>query len=279
MAGYYDLLASLLTFGRERELRERLADLAQLAPGESVLDVGCGTGSLAVEAKRRVGATGVVFGVDASPEMIAQARRKADRTGAEIDFRIGRAESLPFPDASFDVVLSTLMMHHLPRALRDLLAAEIRRVLRPGGRVLTVDFEKAANGRGGLISRVHRHGGVPLRDIVDLLGRTGLRVTEMGSVGISDLRFALATKSSPDEARDVIALAERSLPPLPRPRWVLPACLIALVAVHLVILRGLWVFALGTVAAAAVVVVLVTHLGFAGGLTMILRRHGRRGRR
>lgn len=245
MAGYYDLLASLLTFGRERELRERLAELAQITAGESVLDVGCGTGSLAVQAKRRVGATGVVFGVDASPEMIGQAHRKAERAGVDVAFQVARAESLPFPDASFDVVLSTLMMHHLPRAGRELFAAEIRRVLRPSGRVLTVDFEKPANKRGGLISRLHRHGHVPLRDIVDLLGRAGLRVTELGSVGVSDLRFAVATRSSPDEARDVTGLSERSLPPLPRPRWVLPACVVALVVVHVIVLRGLWAAAGG----------------------------------
>jgi len=280
MAGYYDLLASLLTFGRERELRDRLAELAQLAPGESVLDVGCGTGSLAIQAKRRVGETGTVVGVDASPEMIEQARRKAARAKADIIFEVSRAEALPFPDASVDVVLSTLMMHHLPRAVRQLFAAEIRRVLRPGGRVLTVDFEKPANGRGGLISRFHRHGHVPLRDIVDLLDRSELRVTELGSVGASDLRFALAKKSSLDEQKSVTPPGERSMPRLPRPRWLLPACLIAVVAVHLMVLRGLWAaVALGSVVFAAVIVGLVTHVGLAGGLSMIRRRHGGHGRR
>ena len=78
MASYYDLLAAFMTLGRERELRDRLASLADVAPGESVLDVGCGTGSLALAAKRRVGPTGIVTGIDASPEMIERARRKPE---------------------------------------------------------------------------------------------------------------------------------------------------------------------------------------------------------
>ena len=80
-ARYYDLLTWLLTLGRERAFRDRLVDLARLAPGESVLDAGCGTGTLAIAAKRRVGPSGAVHGIDASPEMIARARRKAAKAG------------------------------------------------------------------------------------------------------------------------------------------------------------------------------------------------------
>src|SRR5437016_3532977 len=72
----YDALVWLLTFGRERGFRERTLDLAMLRPGDAVLDVGCGTGLLAIVAKRRVGAQGAVHGIDASPEMIARARAK-----------------------------------------------------------------------------------------------------------------------------------------------------------------------------------------------------------
>lgn len=275
MAGYYDLLAGLLTLGRERELRERLAQLAGIAVGESVLDVGCGTGSLAIEAKRRVGEKGIVRGVDASPEMIERARRKAVKYRFDIAFEIARAEALPFPDASFDVVLSTLMMHHLPRAVRELFAAEIQRVLRPGGRVLVVDFEKPANKRGGLIARFHRHGHVPIRDLLDLLGRTELRVTDMGSVGVSDLQFVLARKpASIEERNELTTPVQRSLPPLPRPRWLVPACLVALVAVHLIVLRGARAaLTLGALATAGVVFVVLAHVGLAGGISGMLRRH------
>lgn len=275
MAGYYDLLAAFLTLGRERELRARLAALANIGPGESVLDAGCGTGSLAIAAKRLAGVTGTVIGVDASPEMIDHARRKARRAGADVDFQIARAESLPFPDASFDVVLSTLMMHHLPRAVRELFAAEILRVLRPDGRVLVVDFEKPSNTRGGLISRLHRHGHVPLRDVVDLLGRTGLGVGEMGSVGVSDLRYALATKPlSVDEAHAAASPVERSLPPLPAPKWLWGVAIVVLVAAHLIVIHHAWTaLALGTVVSIAIAALGLAHLGIAGGAARLARRH------
>lgn len=193
-ARYYDLLAWLLSWGHDRAWRERMAALARLAPGESVLDVGCGTGTLAVAAKRSVGASGRVTGIDASPEMIERATRKARRAGADVAFRLAVVESLPFPDASFDVVLSTLMMHHLPRATRENAAREIRRVLKPNGRVLVVDFGTLASGKRGLLAHFHRHGGLPVDKIVELLEGAELKVTDRGEVGIRDLQFALATK-------------------------------------------------------------------------------------
>jgi ubiquinone/menaquinone biosynthesis C-methylase UbiE len=193
---YYDVLAGLLTLGRERAFRERLVGLARIEPGETVLDVGCGTGTLAIAAKRRVGPEGVVHGIDASPEMIARARRKAAKAGMDVVFETGVVESLPFPDARFDVVLSTLMLHHLPRTGRQQCVREIRRVLRPGARLLAVDFATPARERRGLLDRIHRHGHVPLRDIVELLSEAGLRVVESGPVRVRDLQFALATAPS-----------------------------------------------------------------------------------
>src|SRR5919106_5180593 len=76
-ARYYDLLALLFMRGREEEFREKVLELARLRSGESVLDVGCGTGTLAIAAKQRVGPTGKVYGIDASPEMISRATKKA----------------------------------------------------------------------------------------------------------------------------------------------------------------------------------------------------------
>src|SRR6266699_3927910 len=99
----YDLLIGFVTLGREQAFRQRIADLARLQPGEGVLDVGCGTGTLALVARQRVGETGRVSGIDPSPQMIARARRKAARRGLSLDFQVGVIEQLAFPDQSFDV--------------------------------------------------------------------------------------------------------------------------------------------------------------------------------
>ncbi|HEX6535213.1 MAG TPA: class I SAM-dependent methyltransferase [Gemmatimonadaceae bacterium] len=192
-ARYYDVLASLLTRGRERALRERLVDLARIDAGEAVLDVGCGTGTLAIAAKLRVGGLGSVHGVDPSPEMIDRANRKAGKLGVNVTFRTGIVEELPYPEARFDVVASTLMLHHLPRPVRQQGAREMRRVLKPGGRVLAVDFAVPARERTGFFARFRRHGHLALRDIVELLSDAGLTVVESGAVGVGDLHFAVAT--------------------------------------------------------------------------------------
>ena len=112
---FYDILVGVLFWGREKAARERTLDLAELEPGESVLDVGCGTGALTLAAKARVGQTGKVYGIDAAPEMIEIARQKAEKRALRVSFHLSAIEDLPFPDASFDVVLSSFMLHHLPR--------------------------------------------------------------------------------------------------------------------------------------------------------------------
>jgi ubiquinone/menaquinone biosynthesis C-methylase UbiE len=190
-AARYDLLLSIVTLGRERALRERMLDLAKVRAGESVLDVGCGTGTLAIAAKRRVGDVAAVHGIDASPEMIARARKKAGRAGVSVAFDVARAESLPFDDATFDVVLSTVMLHHLRRAAREQCLREIRRVLKPGGRVLVVDFGKRTSDHRGLMAHLHRHGRVNLSDLESLQRDAGIEVIASGSVGIGTLLFVL----------------------------------------------------------------------------------------
>jgi ubiquinone/menaquinone biosynthesis C-methylase UbiE len=87
-AARYDLLAWLLTHGRERELREAIIRLAELQAGNDVLDIGCGTGTLAIAATHNIGTTGSVTGIDASPAMIARAKRKAGKAGDLPRFRL-----------------------------------------------------------------------------------------------------------------------------------------------------------------------------------------------
>lgn len=139
-APYYDIVVNAFTLGQIRRLREMTVTLAQIKAGDSVLDVGCGPGSVTIPAKIRAGLHGKAAGIDPAPEMIAVARRKAARKGLEIDFRLGVIEALPFPDASFDVATSSLMIHHLPVDLQVRGLAEIYRVLKPGGRILIADF-------------------------------------------------------------------------------------------------------------------------------------------
>jgi SAM-dependent methyltransferase len=107
-----------------------VANAAEIAPGETVLDVACGTGALTLAAAAIVGPEGHVTGLDANPEMLAVARRK---TG-DIDWREGLAENLPFAEASFDAVISQfglMFFADRPRAL-----SEMMRVLKPGARLV-----------------------------------------------------------------------------------------------------------------------------------------------
>jgi ubiquinone/menaquinone biosynthesis C-methylase UbiE len=193
-AAGYDLLMWLLHFGRERAFRDETLALASPLPGESVLDVGCGTGTLAIAAKRAIGPTGSVYGIDPSPEMIARARAKAKKRGLDVTFENAVAEALPFPDARFDIVLSTVMLHHLPRKVRLQALGEIRRVLKPGGRVVIVEFQESGH-RHGLISifRRHRHGHVKIDDMVAVASEAGLKITKSGPLKGPNLYFVLAT--------------------------------------------------------------------------------------
>jgi ubiquinone/menaquinone biosynthesis C-methylase UbiE len=162
--------------GQWRELRQRTITLARLQPGEQVLDVGCGTGTLALEVARRVGRAGRVAGIDPSPEQIARARAKAVRRHVPIAFQIGVIERLPFPDQTFDVVLSTLMMHHLPDSLKRQGLSEVARVLKPGGRLVIADFTRKQE-RQGRAARFHA-GGSSLHDLAALVADAGFAQQE-----------------------------------------------------------------------------------------------------
>lgn len=139
--GVYDLVMKTFFLGREQRVRRKVIAAAGLRPGELVLDVGCGTGTLALLAAEAVGPRGRVYGVDPAPEMVHRAREKAARAGAEVRFEVGLIEALDFPDQSVDVVISMLVFHHLPSdELQRAALSEVRRVLTPGGRLVLVDF-------------------------------------------------------------------------------------------------------------------------------------------
>lgn len=144
-ASHYDTVTSLLGMGVNRPNSRMVIELAQVKPGDSVLDVACGTGNLTMTAQAYAGPTGKVHGIDASPEMIEAAKKKAARAGSPVMFDIGLAEKLAFPDATFHVVISRLAIHHLPDDLKRKAFAEILRVLKPGGHLLIADFDPPKN--------------------------------------------------------------------------------------------------------------------------------------
>jgi ubiquinone/menaquinone biosynthesis C-methylase UbiE len=150
---FYDPFTRLL--GTATAL-QRLVDQAQLATGQRVLDLGCGTGALSLVAKRAQPAIGLV-GLDPDPKALARARRKAERARIEVTFQQGFGDSLPFADASFDRVLSSFMFHHLESEQKPAVLREVRRVLRPGGSLHLLDFGGTGHGLGAFLARlVHR---------------------------------------------------------------------------------------------------------------------------
>lgn len=147
VAPYYDTLCRLAGLGRV--FRERTLRAAALRPGESVLDLGCGTGTLAIAAAKIVGSHGHVLGVDAAPDMIRLARIKAAAACSPARFELAAAEALPVPDASVDAVLASLIFHHLPPDSKRRALSETARVLRPGGRLLLADLDRPS----GVVAR------------------------------------------------------------------------------------------------------------------------------
>ena len=128
---FYDPVVAATT--RERTFKRRLVDLAAPRRGERVLDVGCGTGTLAVEIAGRGAA---VSGVDADEAMLARARAKAPA----LDLRVAMAQDLPFPDDRFALVVSSLFFHHLRRDDKLAVFGELARVMRQGARLAIADW-------------------------------------------------------------------------------------------------------------------------------------------
>jgi ubiquinone/menaquinone biosynthesis C-methylase UbiE len=177
----YGLFLDICLFrGQWRKLRQQTIRLADPHPGEVVLDVGCGTGTLALKVARHVGSIGRVYGIDPSAEQIARARRLAARRPAPVEFQLGVIEALPFPDATFDVVLSTLMMHHLPAPIKKKGLEEVARVLKPGGRLIIADFVRKQD-RQGLAARIHA-GGRNLNDLTALIADAGFERVDVEEV-------------------------------------------------------------------------------------------------
>lgn len=182
---FYDVFTAVLGV---KKVHRTLIDQAELGPGQRVLEIGCGTGNLTIRAKR----TGAeVIGSDPDPRALDRARKK----GPDVKFERGYAQKLPYPDASFDRVLSSLMFHHLDEDAKEATAAEVSRVLRPGGSLHLVDFVGRSRGVHGFLNR---HMGHAEGDIPRLLTAAGLECGEVASdrhVILGQITYYQATKA------------------------------------------------------------------------------------
>ena len=139
IADRYDLITRLLSYGRDRRWKQRLVSMAGVRPHDRVLDLASGTGDIAFEVERR-GAR--VVALDITPRMVRVARSKP-HTRSRPSFLLGDMLSLPFTDEGFDVVTVGYGLRNVPHIDRAL--AEMYRVLRPGGRFLSLDFDRPPN--------------------------------------------------------------------------------------------------------------------------------------
>jgi ubiquinone/menaquinone biosynthesis C-methylase UbiE len=151
----YDPLLRLL--GRDELLRRTLIADSDIEPGQHLLDIGCGTGILSVLLKQ-VEPDANVRGLDPDPKVLARARARAKRAGAAVEFDRGFADQLPYSDATFDRVFSSLMFHHLTTDQKLATLRGVHRVLRPGGSLHVLDFGEAHGGLHGLIAHLFHRG-------------------------------------------------------------------------------------------------------------------------
>jgi ubiquinone/menaquinone biosynthesis C-methylase UbiE len=156
---FYDAIVRLMGGMQAIQL---LLEQASLEPGQRILDVGCGTGTLAITIKR-MNPQAEVIGLDPDPKALSRARRKAEGVGVSVQFDQGFGDRLPYPEASFDRVFSSFMLHHLPTEEKGRTLSAVRRVLRSGGSLHLVDFEGPEDGKSTFLARLF-HTNERLRD-------------------------------------------------------------------------------------------------------------------
>jgi len=189
----YDPILSLM--GGDRARRD-LIEQANIKPGQSILDIGCGTGTLVVLLKRQFAAVQVA-GLDPDPKALRRAKNKVRRAAVSVQLDQGFADELPYEKGSFDRVLSSFMLHHLDEQERENTLAEVLRVLKPAGTFHLLDFAADDHGSHGRWDRlIHSH--AQLKDnveerILQLIRRAGFTNAEKvkdGSMLIGWLRTA-----------------------------------------------------------------------------------------
>lgn len=179
---FYDLTVSLL--GGNRARRDLVVQ-ANIISGQRILDIGCGTGTLAVMLKRNHADVEVV-GLDPDPKALRRAKTKASQAGLSLQFDEGFADELPYAENSFDRVFSSFMFHHVEEQYREKTLREVARVLKPGGSFHLLDFTgDHEHGSHGLLSHIGHlmHFSDRLKDnsderILQLMHRAGFTRTE-----------------------------------------------------------------------------------------------------
>jgi len=194
---FYDFIQRYVV--RDVRYKTRLIEQANIQPGQHVLDLGCGTGTLAIMAKQTQPSAEVV-GLDADPDMLKVAKYKSSQQRAPVKFDVGFTNQLPYPDASFDRILSSIMIHHLKTPDKETTAREVFRVLKPSGQLHIIDFGKPYTWYGKLLGPF-LHGFEEANDNVDgrlpeIFGAPGLKTTVVGNFWtfFGDLAFLKGEK-------------------------------------------------------------------------------------
>ena len=173
----YEAGVTVGLLGFRRRVFDGLVVLSGAAPGERVLDVGCGTGYLTKRMARAVTPGGALVGIDPSEPMVAFATRTAPPV---CSFHVAGAEAIPEPDGSFDLVVSSLAVHHIPAHLRPAAFREMHRVLRPGGRLLIADLRPAGSRLSAAFS-AHKVADDTVERVTALATDAGFRITGAGT--------------------------------------------------------------------------------------------------
>ena len=194
---FYDFIQKYIV--RDMRYKTQLIEQANILPGHRVLDLGCGTGTLAMMAKQTQ-PSAIVAGLDADPDMLKVANYKKNQLKLDVKFDVGFTNALPYPDASFDRVLSSIMIHHLKTPDKEKTAREVFRVLKPGGELHIIDFGKPVTWYGKIL-RPFLHKFEEANDNIDgklpeIFGAPGLKTKVLGNFWtfFGDLAFLKGVK-------------------------------------------------------------------------------------
>ena len=194
---FYDFVQKWIV--GDTRYKTRLIEQAGVQPGQHVMDLGCGTGTLAIMIKQTQ-PNAEVYGLDADPEMLKVAHTKATDAAVAIKFDVGMTYNLPYPDASMDRVLTSIMIHHLKTPDKIRTAREIFRVLKPGGQLHVIDFGKPSTVYGKMLGPF-LHKFEEANDNIDgrlpiIFEDAGLKIQEKGNFWtfFGDLTFLYGQK-------------------------------------------------------------------------------------